>query len=502
MAEFNYGINIPQPNTGMFGGNLIQGLSAIEGLRAAQAQREQAAALAPYQLEHAQLGIQAQKQQMAQSAAAAGRAAELYNLQRQAAVANQERQTQVANALAQYGQDPNADLSSLSSILPMLDKSTLDAVQKVETIKIGDAYSKLDPNNPEPEAIRKLAARSLMLDTEQGKRFDALLASLPDPAKQGLVDTALKVSNAGISGNTDVALDMMKEQAAAYSNSKDARYQQMGKLLNDSIKTLGDNPTPSAFALMGQTLMLRAGDEKATKQFNDILTSFYKEASPQALAEKEAGTAAKMAQANREQATGNLPVAAMKIVETATSQYEKMQELSNKASMLSEKLSQIERPTGKLGEIKNLFSVLLGNEKDVASFTRELKQLGNQQALTEWASVAKGSMSDRDVRVALSTVPSPFGSKEILQDYLTSLSNASKRAAEFQGAKADWVSKFAGNGAAKFDTEIGGVSVTKGQTLREFQDKLAKNILGKQDSTEVGTDPFSRAAEYLRKGGK
>jgi len=296
MAEFNYGINIPQPNTGMFGGNLIQGLSAIEGLRAAQAQREQAAALAPYQLEHAQLGIQAQKQQMAQSAAAAGRAAELYNLQRQAAVANQERQTMIANELAQYGRNPDADLSSLAPILPMLDKGTLDAVQKVETIKIGDAYSKLDPNNPEPEAIRKLAARSLMLDTEQGKRFDALLASLPDPAKQGLVDTALKVSNAGISGNTDVALDMMKEQAAAYSNSKDARYQQMGKLLNDSIKTLGDNPTPSAFALMGQTLMLRAGDEKATKQFNDILTSFYKEASPQALAEKEAGTAAKQAE--------------------------------------------------------------------------------------------------------------------------------------------------------------------------------------------------------------
>jgi hypothetical protein len=42
--------------------------------------------------------------------------------------------------------------------------------------------------------------------------------------------------------------------------------------------------------------MLRAGDEKATKQFNDILTSFYKEASPQALAEKEAGTAAKQAE--------------------------------------------------------------------------------------------------------------------------------------------------------------------------------------------------------------
>lgn len=282
----------------MFGGNLIQGLSAIEGIRAARAQQEEAAALAPFRLEQAQLGIQAQKQQMAQSAAAAGRAAELYNLQRQAAVANQERQTMIANELAQYGRNPDADLSSLAPILPMLDKGTLDAVQKVETIKIGDAYSKLDPNNPNPEAIRKLAARSLMLDTDQGKRFDALLASLPDPAKQGLIDTALKISNAGMSGNTGVALDMMKEQAAAYSNSKDARYQQMGKLLNDSIKTLGDNPDPRAFALMGQTLMLRTGDERAMKQLNDILTSFYKEMSPEARAEREAGTEAKRAETN------------------------------------------------------------------------------------------------------------------------------------------------------------------------------------------------------------
>jgi hypothetical protein len=101
-----------------------------------------------------------------------------------------------------------------------------------------------------------------------------------------------------MSGNTGVALDMMKEQAAAYSNSKDARYQQMGKLLNDSIKTLGDNPDPRAFALMGQTLMLRTGDERAMKQLNDILTSFYKEMSPEARAEREAETEAKQAETN------------------------------------------------------------------------------------------------------------------------------------------------------------------------------------------------------------
>jgi hypothetical protein len=124
------------------------------------------------------------------------------------------------------------------------------------------------------------------------------LASLPDPAKQGLIDTALKISNAGMSGNTDVALDMMNKQAAAYSNSNDARYQQMGKLLNDSIETLGDNPDPRAFALLGQTLMLRTGDEKAAKQFSEILTSYSKEMSPEARAEREAGTEAKQAETN------------------------------------------------------------------------------------------------------------------------------------------------------------------------------------------------------------
>ena len=104
--------------------------------------------------------------------------------------------------------------------------------------------------------------------------------------------------------------------------------------------------------------------------------------------------------------------------------------------------------------------------------------LSNQQALTEWASVAKGSMSDRDVKVALSTVPSVFGSKESLMEYLLSYANASKRAAEFQGAKADWISKFGGNGAAKFETDIGGLMVKEGETLRQFQDRLAKNLVG------------------------
>ena len=281
----------------MFGGNLIQGLSAIEGLKASRAQQEQASMMAPLQLQAAQLGIQSQQQQMAQSAAAAARAAESFQLNKQAALAAQERERNVANMIAEYGLDPEKDLSALAPILPTLDKNRIDALRQVEAMKIGNAFQKIDPESPDPEAIRKLASRSLVLDTEQGKRLDGLLASLPDPAREKLVDTALQVSNAGIAGNNEVAKKRLEEVATAYSGSKDARFQQLGKLMTQTLESVPENATPSYWALLGQTLMFRTGDEKAIGKFNDILTNYSKETSPEAVAEKKASTLVKEADA-------------------------------------------------------------------------------------------------------------------------------------------------------------------------------------------------------------
>jgi hypothetical protein len=297
MAEFNYTIPIPQPNTNMFGGSFIQGLSAIEQIKSNRAQQALEQQLAPLRLQQAELGIQSQRQQMAQSAAAAGRAAESFQLNKQAALAAQERERNVANMIAEYGLDPEKDLSALAPIIPYLDKNRLDAVKQVEAIKIGKELEKMGSDSPDPDAIRKLSARGLYLDTEAGKRLDGLLASLPNPAREKLVDTALQVSNAGIAGNNEVAKKRLEEVATAYSGSKDARFQQLGKLMTQTLESVPENATPSYWALLGQTLMFRTGDDKAIGKFNEILTNYSKETSPEAVAEKKASTLVKEADA-------------------------------------------------------------------------------------------------------------------------------------------------------------------------------------------------------------
>lgn len=291
MAEFNYTIPIPQPNTNMFGGGFFQGLQAIEGIRSARAQQALEQQLAPLRLQQAELGVQSQRQQMELSAAAARRAAESFQLNKQAALAAQERERNVANMIAEYGLDPEKDLSALAPILPTLDKNRLDALRQVEAMKIGNAFQQIDPESPDPEAIRKLSARSLILDTDEGKRFDGLLASLPNPAKEKLIDTALQVSNAGMAGNNDVAKKRLEEVASAYSGSRDARFQQLGKLMTQTLESVPENATPSYWALLGQTLMFRTGDEKAIGKFNDIITSYSKETSPEAVAKTQSETA-------------------------------------------------------------------------------------------------------------------------------------------------------------------------------------------------------------------
>lgn len=302
MAEFNYGINIPQPNTSMFGGgNILQGLATIEQIRGAQAQQALAQQLAPYELQKAQLGIQAQQQSMAQSAAAAGRAATSFAQEQEMRRTAMEQQKTIANSIARYGSDPNADLSSLTSVIPYLSKPQLDAVQSVEQIKLANIASKIDPENPDPKLVQQISARAMALPSQDGKIFSSIFSQLPNPVQDNLKNTTLEMVNAGLAGKPDIALKRLQEQADALSNSEDPKLKKLGEFYQRTIEATPEKAPPSYWSILGQSFMMRTGDEKATTAYSELLNKYFKEQSPEAMAKAKADASKAEAEANLSQ---------------------------------------------------------------------------------------------------------------------------------------------------------------------------------------------------------
>lgn len=512
MAEFNYGINIPQPNTSMFGGgNILQGLATIEQIRGAQAQQALAQQLAPYELQKAQLGIQGM--QLQQDATRQGMGfAQAANARAQASEARTVEAATADRRLA----DALSSGASAEEIFKLLPYASDSMAQKFPQIAQSYISSKLIPvlrggvidTEQKKKIVDDAMSVGAVLDPARAKVAQAAIASVPDPVRQNFLPKIFEVANAGYNGNSELALSTLKDYGSGLL--KDPKTSALGELVMNAHKNMsgfGDKIPLSAWYAQLKSLSVGMGDPVASDQIDEFSKKFLD------ISQSEAKTAQEK---QKQQKVENLPVAAQKMVDAALNRYEQIGQIGDKAGMLAEKLADIERPTGIGGAIKNWFSVLFGQEKDIQTFTRELKSLSNQQALTEWASVAKGSMSDRDVKVALSTVPSAFGSKEDLMKYLLSYANASKRAAEFQGAKADWISKFGGNGAAKFETDIGGLAVKEGETLRQFQDRITENLVKKSfygpnaQSTKPdfssGTVEFSpsaiRLADEILKGSK
>jgi hypothetical protein len=299
MAEFNYGINIPQPNTSMFGGgNLLQGLATIEQIRGAQAQQALAQQLAPYELQKAQLGIQGMQQSMAQSAAAAGRAATSFAQEQEMRRTAMEQQKMISNSIARYGSDPNADLSSLTSVIPYLSKQQLDAIQSVEQIKLSNIASKIDPENPDPKLVQQVSARAMALPSQEAKAFSSIFNQLPNPVQDNLKNTTFEVVNAGLANKPEIALKRLQEQADALSNSEDPKLKKLGEFYQRTIEATPENAPPSYWSILGQSFMMRTGDEKAATAYSELLNKYFKEQSPEAMTKAKADAAKAQAEAN------------------------------------------------------------------------------------------------------------------------------------------------------------------------------------------------------------
>lgn len=285
MADFN--IPIPAPNTSMFGGNLLQGLAAIEGLRASRAQQEQAQMLAPLELERAQLGIQAQRQHMAQSAAAAGRAAFGFQQQLQALQAEKQRKTQVATAFDNFVRAEDSGVDAIAPAMGIINKEEYDRLQQAAQIRLSQVMGKMDPNNPQPELVQQFGQLSALLPPAEGKRFDDIKNALPDKYRDGLTSTINDASLLGLGGENEKALKLLDDQIEAFGKDQNPVAQRMSKELQSARDRLDENTPAKIWANTLYGNALKSGDPKKA----EAAINFLKERAPEQVAKTESETA-------------------------------------------------------------------------------------------------------------------------------------------------------------------------------------------------------------------
>ena len=290
MADFN--ISIPQPNTAMFGGNLLQGLSAIEGIKAARAQQALEQQLAPLRLQQAELGIQSQRQQMAQSAAAAGRAAFGFNQQLQALQAEKQRKTQVATAFNDFLKAEDAGVDAIAPAMGILNKDEFDNLQAAAQVRLAQIMGKMDPDNPQPELVKQFGQLSAMLPPAEGKRFDDIRNALPNKYREGLTSTLNDAALFGLAGENDKALKLMDDQIEAFGKDQNPAAQAMSKQLQSARDKLNEDTKPAVWATVLYGTALKSGDPKMA----EAATKFLEERAPEKVAMTESETSLKKAE--------------------------------------------------------------------------------------------------------------------------------------------------------------------------------------------------------------
>ena len=456
MAEFNYTIPIPQPNTNMFGGGFFQGLQAIEGIRSARAQQELARQLAPLQLQEAELGVRSRRQQMEQSAA------------------QREADRELALALSE-GKSP----SEIARLLPFASAELVSkfpqVVQANMAARVGPIVQNGGPKSEEDvQEIRNAVSTSLMLAPAQAQMFQKVFAASSDPTKTNFVKEVLSIGYAGLRGDNQTALKKLSDYSTALSANPETK--QLGDMLKQK---LDEAKSAEKQGLLDKTSwfidissLAQSLDPQAAKQFNDLAESAFKFT--------EAET--KIAESKQKMQGGvnakPLPVGLEKIVNEGADNAETFTNLADKANSLATSLEGMRDKLGGgvLGRARQAAKAGFGAQDEVSAAIKATEALLNEDALARFKKVTSGAISDRETRTALGANPSVYGNPENTIEYLRALSNGAARAAKYEEAKSDWVSKFGTLTAAKQDTSIGDLSVKKGETFSEFRKRLAADL--------------------------
>ena len=474
MADFN--ISIPQPNTGAFGGNLLQGLSAIEGIKAARAQQALEQQLAPLRLQQAELGIQSQRQQMAQSAAAAGRAAFGFNQQLQALQAEKQRKTQVATAFNDFLKAEDAGVDAIAPAMGILNKDEFDNLQAAAQVRLAQIMGKMDPDNPQPELVKQFGQLSAMLPPAEGKRFDDIRNALPNKYREGLTSTLNDAALFGLAGENDKALKLMDDQIEAFGKDQNPAAQAMSKQLQSARDKLNEDTKPAVWATVLYGTALKSGDPKMA----EAATKFLEERAPEKLAKTESETAKNVAAARKDiQELGTTPARTLNTVDAKIITAESSIPIgftSDTYDVLKRFENAPIKRAGLTAKISDIFTNAAFGGDEVTKLRNEIDAIIKGDSFRKYAALNKGSSSDKDVKIAQGFNISATAKPEFVKQALTAIINTAERASRFEEAEKAWAREIGMIEKSKEDMDILGVKVNKGDNYTAFKKNLLKEL--------------------------
>ena len=472
MAEFNYTIPIPQPNTNMFGGGFFQGLQAIEGIRSARAQQALEQQLAPLRLQQAELGIQSQQQQMSQSAAAASREEARFG----EFTKQQEADRNLAIAISE-GKSPAEIAKLMPYASPGFVAKFPEVAQANMASRVGPIIQQGGPKSQEDiQAMKDAMTTSLMLSPERSQMFQKAFAASSDPTKTNFVKEVLGIGYAGLRGDNKTALKKLSDYSTALSANPETK--QLGEMLKqklDEAKSAEEQGLLDKTSWFIDILSLAQSlDPQAAKQFIDLADNFFKFQKTSAETQKDILAAKKATQELDATPTRTLNKVDEKILTAESSiplgftsdTYDVLKRFEN---------APIKR-AGLTAKISDIFTNAAFGGDEVTKLRNEIDAIIKGDSFRKYAALNKGSSSDKDVKIAQGFNISATAKPEFVKQALTAIINTAERASRFEEAEKAWAREIGMIEKSKEDMDILGVKVNKGDNYTAFKKNLIKEL--------------------------
>jgi len=386
-----------------------------------------------------------------------------------------------------------------------------------------------------PQAGAKDYAGIMLKYPQMGDHFKKSWEVLSADQQNAKLEHGTQVHAALLSGQNDVATQIIQDQADAYrtaGNEKEAK-------ASEAFKKMIEASPGSAKAVSGLMLSQAMGADKYASAFGQlggetraIDTAPSEKAIKAAEATTKTAEAANIAtklQLDNTTSSTNIANTVSQIQDRSkrlaldtdkfTSEVQmKLAELNQKGGVLPEFVAKdinaavtdsiaaaqsaetmtaladrIDKNAAELGggvtaTLGETWKKVFGDQNDLTRIRAEYNRIVTPAAMAAYKKVASGSTSDKDIDVAMTGVPKDTSDPAQMASFLRGAAKLQTYDSVLNSAKSEWLNSVNSLGKAKTDMVIEGVKVPAGSTFLNFQDQFLKaKVKEREDSNKAKT---------------